>query len=780
MPACATGMPPGALRQLGLGTVKRIYRLDVPELCTALKDAARRRIEDKTVWDALFYRTAVLRSELMPADLAVATDALARVRRKDAAFLDYMLQEMRAKARRFLLRDAAQLLNALAKLAVRDELLTQSLLPSLLRRISEKSRWEDLALLALSLTRLGDPAREPVFDRILSVLMPRMETLSDGHTLSLLACAFTRPPMGGGHYGSAEPLFAEDIVGSDVSNDGVDGVVHVAHIDFIEVLLQQCERHMWNFRSADLLHLCLALSTLARSGNEHIFPTRLFRRLERRMGDLHFEFMPAQYVRLLEQLAHLPELERKCASKLLDEIAYRMRDVTPQSCISVLRTVRRIGGHARAGSAASWRLVREDAASALTATQVCEAAEVFADLPPCRWESREALLCLLQGLQRRQVEPDPALLARLLRAYGELAVRDTHWFHLCSKLSTSNSTVQAKQVLSRGAALPPLDDTVAAEALLGLARLNLPQLVDASALFSRAVASVSSPVAAVTVLEAAAIFALIDRRPQELVRPGALAPLLAMVRGDPSVLPRLRLFPFTDLAVSGCEKEVVAEWQAVAAKVHAAPRAADAFEVAMSRELSTWLGVGLVPRVAVGPLCVPWALSLVGLAEHLRANPLDKSAPPIPSASEIETAVEDQDSEDVEVASAEVAEGSRPRGGRRAGRRTQRDRPAASSSVHATVAFGEARSDTHVLVLPLREQDFYHASATLRGERQRSKKQLLGAERYAEISLIRRMGWRVCGVPERLWTWGPDNDPETASANRELVFRVIAGISDEP
>ena len=37
----------------------------------------------------------------------------------------------------------------------------------------------------------GDPGREPVFDRIVAVLMPRIQTLKDGHTLSLLACAFT-------------------------------------------------------------------------------------------------------------------------------------------------------------------------------------------------------------------------------------------------------------------------------------------------------------------------------------------------------------------------------------------------------------------------------------------------------------------------------------------------------------------------------------------------------------------------------------------------------------
>merc|ERR1719330_410792 len=101
------------------------------------------------------------------------------------------------------------------------------------------------------------------------------------------------------------------------------------------------------------------------------------KRLVKRLDNLYFDFMPAQLVRMLELLVHLPALESQCAAKLLDEVAYRIRDITPQSCVSVLRTLRRLGGHARAGSAASWRLAREDAGASLTVAECCEVAEIF-------------------------------------------------------------------------------------------------------------------------------------------------------------------------------------------------------------------------------------------------------------------------------------------------------------------------------------------------------------------------------------------------------------------
>lgn len=818
-----------ALRQLGLGSLKQIYRLDTFELCSALQNAGKRRIAERPLWDALLYRAALLCPDLRPLELALTADALAKSRHRDASFEDYLLREVRAKARRFLVRDSALLLNAMAKLSVRDELLTRSLLPPLIRRISGRTRLDDLALLALSFARLGDPCREPICDQIVAAVMPRIGTVNDGHTLSLLACAFTVPPKSG-EPGTSDALFAgeeasalasdcqdgkvpdeqeESILNEEMVSDS-GAAVQLQHLAFVEALLEQCERHMWNFRSADLLHLALALSALARSGNAHVFPSRLIRRLQRRMDNLYFEFMPAQFVRFLDVAAHLPELDQQWMAKLLDEVAYRIRDITPASCLPVLRAIKRAGGHPRAHSAVSWRLAGEDAGKTLSALQVCEVAEALRDLRPCLWESREALLSLLQGLQRRQQEPQPAVVARLLSAYGELAVRDTHWFRLCTKLCVCDlGTLKPLKPLDD---LEPLEESTVADATLALARLNLPRLIDGAVLFSRAGAVVKSPEHVAAVLEAAGIFCLIERRPVDLLDPGRLAPLLA-AWPDRGLAPALRLFPFTDTASVTCTSEVLEEMRAVAVR-QAAPVQQDEFHLAVGRELASWPDIGLASSVRVGPLRVPWAASLVGLAEYLRKNPLEPSAVPTDvtaDGDEVEledladltvaaSAIGDESEDDLDEsesrgpAHAAASSGRRSRRGRRGdgsiaagasevGAETRRPsvEADATSEAAAEVPRTEAGAapETHILVELLRDADFYHASASIRSDRQRSKRQLLSAQRFAEISLLRRSGWRVCCIPEHLWSFAPDGDAEASHANRQLVFKLVAGLAEK-
>jgi len=62
---------------LRLQTFKRVYRLDPSELCGVLQEAAKRRINNREVWDALLYRASLLRGEFRPRDLAVTLDSLA-------------------------------------------------------------------------------------------------------------------------------------------------------------------------------------------------------------------------------------------------------------------------------------------------------------------------------------------------------------------------------------------------------------------------------------------------------------------------------------------------------------------------------------------------------------------------------------------------------------------------------------------------------------------------------------------------------------------------------
>eukprot|EP00930_Biecheleria_cincta_P096860 TRINITY_DN88639_c0_g1_i1.p1 TRINITY_DN88639_c0_g1~~TRINITY_DN88639_c0_g1_i1.p1 ORF type:complete len:835 (-),score=144.88 TRINITY_DN88639_c0_g1_i1:202-2685(-) len=821
-----------ALRELGLGSLKRIYRLDTFEVCSALQEAAKRRTASREVWDALLYRATLLRSDFRPFDLALTVDALARVRQKDPAVLDYFIQEVRAKARRFLVRDAALLLNALAKIGFRDELLLRALTPALLRRISEQSKWEDLSLLALSMARIQDQSQAPVFDRIVAALTPRLEGISDGHALSLLACAFSKPPRlwvespgetDDGRKGFHREEFGRPLFPAQLpqdrpmtgTNDSVRAALHssfeLPHVAFIEVLLEQCERRIFSFRASDVLHLCLALAELARAGHEELIPPRLIPRMAKRFEFLYYELLPGQFVRLLDLCEHLPELEARIGSRLLDELAYRARDLTPKSCLPLLRAAQRLN-HTGAQSAAAWRLTRSDAAASgptvLSATEVCEAAALLSTAVGSQqksgsssflWEAREALLTLLQGLQQRHLEPEPDVLARLLHSYGLLSVRDTHWFHLCKKLLVCDLS-QATVVSKRGHMPSPvpahesLDEDSLAAATLALARLSLPQLVDAASLFSRASRTITSPVLAASVLEAAAIFSLTERRPQDLT-PAKLVPLVALVcdaqlgasedegPGNSDVL-ALRLFPFCGgLAETAAGSEVVAEWQrvALARSMSSEPRVG-VFEESVAQELTSWgPELGLQPGYRVGPLRVDYALHLVRLAEHLRRNPLASQEIDMDDVEPTEDAVD---------STAKFAVARRAIG-LRAKRRAAHFDPVASqqetSSDSCTqisdddVNNGEPSPLTHVLLKLLREHDFFHSSPLIRGDRQRSKGKLLAAEQHAEVRLLRLSGWHVCCIPEHLWQLGiEDGDLEAAAkANRELIFNLVANLDSK-
>eukprot|EP00913_Durusdinium_trenchii_P013810 g12967.t1 len=255
-----------------------------------------------------------------------------------------------------------------------------------------------------------------------------------------------------------------------------------SHISFVELLLEQCERHIFSFRGSDVVHLCLALATLVRSGHAELIP----------------------------------------------------------SCLPMLRAALRLN-HARGKSAAAWRLTRMDATaggpSILTNSETCEAAAMLAEaaMPGTSmssgfafdqgetsgsllWEAREALLILLHGLKKRGSPQDlkPEMAANLLRFAAALSVRDTHWFYLGQKLlvpqpmhgkhSTRSSSTIASETVT---------EADLATCTLALARLSFPQLVDAGSLFSRSAVAVKSPEAASSVMEAAAIFSLTERRPQD-------------------------------------------------------------------------------------------------------------------------------------------------------------------------------------------------------------------------------------------------------------------------
>ncbi|CAJ1398857.1 unnamed protein product, partial [Effrenium voratum] len=386
------------------------------------------------------------------------------------------------------------------------------------------------------------------------------------------------------------------------------------------------------------------------------------------------------------------------------------------------------------------------------------------------WEAREALLIMLQGLKQRNVEPKPSALCSLLDSAALLSVRDTQWFYLCQKL-LAHQPILAKRSLGSPESLgESFDEADLAKATLALARLSFPQLIDAGSMFSRA-AAVRSPQAASAVLEAAAIFALTERKPQDLSA-AKLSPLVLAVDGglrtqdekEAETLPRL--FPFSGiLAAQAADPEVLARWRSAvstATAMAAASRGASPhFQDLVLQELSTW-EVGLETDVVVGPMTVPFALSLVELASFVRRQ---------------RTADSDSDMEDGSAPEAEAKSTLQAkrlaRRKRQAAAPRKQDTFIAEDEISLASLSSEARPETHILIDLLTDVDFYHASPS-QGERRTGRQ--LSSERRAELQLLRRLGWHVVCVPEH--SWQLHGDSEAAEANREMIFKLAGAIPE--
>merc|ERR1711957_320954 len=111
----------------------------------------------------------------------------------------------------------------------------------------------------------------------------------------------------------------------------------------------------------------------------------------------------------------------------------------------------------------------------------------------------------------------------------------------------------------------------------------------------------------------------------------------------------------------------------------------------------------------------------------------------------------------------------------------RRDGTSESSNSSSSSSTGIS-PETHILIELLREQDFYHASPNLRGERQRARGRVLHAERSAGIRVLQRFGWNMCSLPEHEWNFltAGKSDPGAASElNQALIFRHVAKIGSE-
>ena len=211
-----------------------------------------------------------------------------------------------------------------------------------------------------------------------------------------------------------------------------------ADSSFLKLVLQQCSRQMQSFSSADVMYLFLTLQHLEQGCGDdaaagfaiRVVPPDLVHRLQTRAAAILHEFTPVEFAKCFEAMHAVHGVSKQFRSKVMLEIAYRIRIFDPKPCLDFLAVIRKYQGtltdephHHQFESALYYRLAAPDSLKQLTQEEAAHLSKlVLHSKHAVTWEAKEALLCLLPNLRR---EKHLESTAYTLNVYAKLGIRDT-------------------------------------------------------------------------------------------------------------------------------------------------------------------------------------------------------------------------------------------------------------------------------------------------------------------------------------------------------------------
>lgn len=138
--------------------VKSVYSMGTAELRRAFRKASRDRIAKSKYWDALMYRSSVLRSEFSMSDVSAILDSLVRYPKfSSPMFVEYMIDPVPTKGASVM--DAALILRSIRHLITDERLLSQTdkrLQDVMSEKLSNKISVPDVDKLARVLARSSE------------------------------------------------------------------------------------------------------------------------------------------------------------------------------------------------------------------------------------------------------------------------------------------------------------------------------------------------------------------------------------------------------------------------------------------------------------------------------------------------------------------------------------------------------------------------------------------------------------------------------------------------
>ena len=306
--------------------VKSVYTMTAAELRRAFRKASQDRASSSKYWDALLYRTSVVKSDLSLGDASAILDSLSRFPRYSSPlFLKYLLDPVPSKGRSAL--DAAMVLRKSQEMNVRTPDLEAQLSSIIVEKVTNSMRTDDLAKVARALARCN-VVTVSMKQRIESLIANiDVDKVREPRTmLSFLNFLIVKPTTDKNTvHEDNEPFFS--------TTNQQDCTYEISRELTSKVFAKALSMNS-SFNSKDVVDFAICVEKIVKDGYMHDLghpiPGPIYKVISRQVDRQVKMLKPDELVKLITLDV---DIDR---SKLESECQYRIRDMKCKNCVELV------------------------------------------------------------------------------------------------------------------------------------------------------------------------------------------------------------------------------------------------------------------------------------------------------------------------------------------------------------------------------------------------------------------------------------------------------------
>ncbi len=322
-------------------SVRQVYSMGAPELVSAIRSAAASKLDQPKYWDALLYRSSILSDQFTISHISSILSAFTNFPKyKSDIFMKFILEKNFPSTKGFSVSDITMIMHAVDKLGIfshneASNFWHQKISPVILSpdKIKPTISGTDLYRIARFACRYEDSQVQKLLVEIL--MKDSIEKkINDSHlATSMLNLFVPRSGESGleNEQDEIEPFFATE------SWDNVD-------YTFLTQLLNKSIGFSAQWNSKDIICFASAISRIPQpqlSLLGHPNAVALKNLLTRRVTNNLVQFKVSQLVTIFELVCRMGMRGEVC-DILVEELVYRVREITPKNCVKILQNIQTI------------------------------------------------------------------------------------------------------------------------------------------------------------------------------------------------------------------------------------------------------------------------------------------------------------------------------------------------------------------------------------------------------------------------------------------------------